>query len=151
MTTATIDGSDRTDGRDARAHAHSMGALVQVLKERQAQVRRFGEQRRDDIRPIGTVKSSRDPGAYACRSYFIPTPQEARERCREVEQERRRGADWSSILLEEFCEVVEAAYIGDPDRLEEELIQTAAVCIAWVEDIRSRPKDGPVVVPVETE
>lgn len=37
------------------------------------------------------------------------------------------------ILAEEFGEVARAINEGDPENLKEELIQTAAVCLSWLE------------------
>jgi hypothetical protein len=48
----------------------------------------------------------------------------------------RLGAvTWRHILLEEVCE---ASAEEDDDNLREELIQVAAVCVAWVEAIDRR-------------
>jgi hypothetical protein len=44
------------------------------------------------------------------------------------------GADWGAVLLEE---VYEAMAEDDPAALRKELLQVAAVCAAWVEDIDS--------------
>ncbi|MBS2538914.1 hypothetical protein KGQ20_39825 [Catenulispora sp. NF23] len=45
------------------------------------------------------------------------------------------GADWRAVLLEE---VYEAMAEDDQAALRAELVQVAAVCAAWVEDIDSR-------------
>ena len=42
------------------------------------------------------------------------------------------------ILLEEVYEALTEAAAGDLDKLEEELIQSAAVIAAWIYDIRRR-------------
>jgi NTP pyrophosphatase (non-canonical NTP hydrolase) len=39
------------------------------------------------------------------------------------------------ILAEEFGEVARAVYEGDYENLEEELVQVAAVCWAWLETL----------------
>jgi hypothetical protein len=44
--------------------------------------------------------------------------------------------NWRDILAEE---VAEAFAETDPDRLQTELIQAAAVVQAWIADLRSRP------------
>lgn len=46
---------------------------------------------------------------------------------------------WSDIFLEE---VYEAMAEEDDDPLRKELIQVAAVCVAWVQDIDSRSVGG---------
>lgn len=42
---------------------------------------------------------------------------------------------WADILMEEVCEALEEE---DGDKRAAELIQVAAVCMQWVNDIRSR-------------
>ncbi|MEU8195273.1 hypothetical protein AB0C10_15980 [Microbispora amethystogenes] len=43
---------------------------------------------------------------------------------------------WQLILMEE---IYEALAETDPAKLGTELVQVAAVCVAWVEDLRTRP------------
>jgi NTP pyrophosphatase (non-canonical NTP hydrolase) len=43
--------------------------------------------------------------------------------------------DYLSILIEEIGEVAKAIQSNDIDNLKEELIQSAAVIIRWLEDI----------------
>lgn len=45
------------------------------------------------------------------------------------------GASWMRLVREE---VAEAFQESDPERLEEELIQVAALCVSWVEKLRER-------------
>lgn len=45
------------------------------------------------------------------------------------------GASWMRLVREE---VAEAFQESDPERLEEELIQVAALAVSWVEKIRER-------------
>ena len=69
----------------------------------------------------------------------------ARERARQDAKwgfpQRRTHAEWGIILGEEFGEALrEANEIHferevDPDNLRAELIQTAAVCISWLEHL----------------
>lgn len=46
------------------------------------------------------------------------------------------GADWKTILHEEF---LEATCEPDKAKRRKELIQVAAVCVAWIEDMDSHP------------
>jgi hypothetical protein len=55
------------------------------------------------------------------------------QRCRELNESDE--ASWLTILLEE---VFEAAGEEDISRLRTELVQVAAVAVAWIEDIDSR-------------
>ncbi len=48
-------------------------------------------------------------------------------------EQNHEAAFWLAILGEEFGEVCRAVCEDDPDNYREELIQTAAVCVAMVE------------------
>jgi hypothetical protein len=50
-----------------------------------------------------------------------------------------REVGWDGILAEEVAEAFDEGFIGDLKALREELIQVAAVAVAWIEDIDSRP------------
>lgn len=41
---------------------------------------------------------------------------------------------WAAILFEEAGEVAKATLEHDEDNLKDEIIQVAAVCVAWLED-----------------
>ena len=65
-----------------------------------------------------------------------------------TEHEARAWADarfkagkgtWRDILFEETCEAFAAA---SPEELENELVQVAAVAVAWIEAIQRREHDG---------
>lgn len=92
-------------------------ALSSVVSERVAQEVKWGEQNHAD----GTGVSA----AWAADAY--------RERCERAFAEGR--GTWRDILLEE---VFEALAEEDPAPLREELVQVAAVAIAWVEAIDRR-------------
>lgn len=49
---------------------------------------------------------------------------------------------WNTILVEEVGEAAKETYEGDTVKLREELIQVAAVAVAWIEAI-DRAKDSP--------
>jgi len=57
------------------------------------------------------------------------------QRVNDLRVQRGEPATWEMILLEE---VWEALAETDPVKLRAELIQVAAVAVAWVEDIDSR-------------
>lgn len=70
---------------------------------------------------------------------------------REVEAERLRQEwkwgiqhhgrfEWASILGEEYGEVCQAGNEGDIAQQRKELIECAAVCLAWAEDIDMGPR-----------
>lgn len=88
--------------------------LLEVLSERQRQDDRWGEQNH----PNGTDKS------YGSLALAAKT---------ECEAAHRIGVlTYADILKEEFWEAMSEE---DPERLREELIQVAAVAVAWVEKL----------------
>lgn len=97
---------------------HMYYVVDRVVEERLRQFDKFGEQNCSD----GTSLSA-GGSAFAAK----------------VVCERQAAAGtltWRSILDEE---VAEAFAETDPEKLEAELIQVAAVAVAWVEAIRRRP------------
>lgn len=96
------------------------GVLNEVLNERARQEEKWGEQNHID----GTDVERFGPTA---------TGQKA-----QVDAAARRGTlTYLQILLEE---VYEAAAEVDPGKLRAELVQVAAVAVAWVECIDRRTK-----------
>lgn len=67
---------------------------------------------------------------------FIIDELEAKMLCREAEQ--KGMLSWTHILGEEVAEAISEAMNGRPELLREELVQVAAVCVAWVEAIDRR-------------
>lgn len=96
------------------------GAAVcrEVIQERVAQDQKWGEQNHPD----GT-------GGRALKA----RANRYRDDC-DIAHKGGYGA-WSHILLEE---VYEAMAESDPEKLREELIQVAAVAVAWAEAIDRR-------------
>lgn len=97
--------------------------LGDVWAERVRQIEKFGEQHREDGTG-GPVMQRKAEEARECCDYLA----------------RHGGADWRAVLLEE---VFEAMAEDDPAKLRAELVQVAAVCVAWVEDIDSRTPATP--------
>jgi NTP pyrophosphatase (non-canonical NTP hydrolase) len=75
------------------------------------------------------------------------------ERIRQIEKwgdQRHDDAWWCVIEMEELGEVARAVYERDTqttrkrdtDQLRDELVQVAAVAVAWIEDIDSRDGTG---------
>lgn len=119
--------------------------LLEVWEERARQFARYGTNNglRDgtgpDVRWLDGVGLNLD----------WATADELQERIREEYErfERRAGnPDWLRLVREE---VAEAFAESDEKRLQEELIQVAALCVSWVESIRVRSRgtvaDGPGV------
>lgn len=94
-------------------------AYLQVEAERLAQDKKWGEQNHPD--GTGSLPQSLIAAA-------------AREACSRAAE---RGAlTWAHILGEEVCEALAEA---DPHALRAELVQVAAVCVAWIEALDRRP------------
>jgi hypothetical protein len=103
--------------------------LFEVADEREAQNEKWGEQNHPD----GTgpnLELSGLPGYYGYAPDFADW---AKDRCN---KEFRQGhGTWEHILTEEWGEVLEES---DVVKLRAELIQVAAVAVAWVEAIDRR-------------
>ena len=100
--------------------------LMDVVEERDRQNARWGEQNHPD--GTGPDKAITTPDAF----YGAQMAEQAREIC---EAKFNYGAGtWQHILQEEVCE----AYAATGDALRNELIQVAAVAVAWVEAIDRR-------------
>ena len=100
-----------------REHARRMHILAEIHEERLRQIKKFGDQ---SHLPDGTGGAVREKIA----GY-------AKDRC---DHALRTGKlSYLHILEEEVCE---AFAESDPRALETELIQVAAVALAWVEKLR---------------
>lgn len=98
-------------------YSYPTDALADVAAERDAQDAKWGEQNHPD----GTGR----PGSRQDAAYY-----------RSVCKANGLGQDnWQNILAEE---VYEAFAETDPAKLRDELIQVAAVAVAWVEAIDRR-------------
>jgi len=96
--------------------------MDEIRRERNRQDLKWGEQNHPD----GTGPEASDSSLEAHR---------ARNACRYA---AKRGAvTWRHILREEFAEAMAE---GDPMALRAELVQVAAVAVAWVEAIDRRPR-----------
>lgn len=98
--------------------------VIRILKERDRQDIKWGANRR---LPDG-INGDLMPMAEAAKKLVDIKTGEGQE-------------TWVEILFEEF---MESSTETDPDRLELELIQVAAVAMAWVEDLTRRrgPRPG---------
>lgn len=101
--------------------------LIDITEERERQDAKFGPQRHQD--------SAIQDAGLAAYWYGIPT-----EHVAKANTDRRfafGSGTWADILVEEVAEVVAAVY-KTPADLREELVQVAAVAVAWIEDLDSR-------------
>lgn len=109
--------------------------LNTVRRERHDQDRKWGEQNHPDLptftTPMWDTGVPYDPIAeYESEAYTWKHINEGR-----VEKGKLA---WDGILLEEVYEAL--AECGDDEKLREELVQVAAVAVAWIEAIDRRTK-----------
>lgn len=103
--------------------------LLDLIRERGAQDKKWGEQNHASFDP---VLSSWDGGAPAERmanEYEIPGEARAKFLCQKAFAEGQ--GTWMHILVEEIAEA--CGSYDKPDKLREELVQVAAVVVAWIE------------------
>lgn len=67
----------------------------------------------------------------------LPYPIAVANQAREITEDRAKNGtiSFTDILLEEVAEATDEALAGNREALREELIQVAAVAVAWVEKI----------------
>ena len=101
----------------------------QVNTERWRQLEKWGEQSHPDM------WEESPQGLAFSRSQFVLFAERYRAVNDYAAEASDGSLDWAGILLEE---IYEALAEEDPTKLREELIQSAAVITAWIEDIDSR-------------
>jgi hypothetical protein len=107
-----------------------MGEVLRlVAAERAAQEARYTT---NDVLRDGT-----GPDSYWLLPYTSGNAQQIEEDLR-AEYESKTQAELPSWMLLVREEVAEAFRESDPARLQEELIQVAALCVSWVERLRAR-------------
>lgn len=118
-----------------------------VALERLNQMRKWGVQRHPSIDPhtqrtAAHFKAAKVPdthiGYTAAMHHEMPTAGRARSICEAADRDGRLS--WTHILLEEFAEAVEAValYGDESDEARAEVVQTAAVAVAWLESLDAR-------------
>ncbi len=108
---------------------HPMGQVLhEIAWERRKQDEKWGEQNHPDF-----------PDEIDFFFYFdLPAVQSVKDDC--ARNHLHGTDDWATILLEEFVEAMDEQ--DDPAKLRTELIQVAAVCVAWVEAIDRRNEEA---------
>lgn len=101
----------------------------EILSERDRQIKKWGEQNHPSVSTF-----TKDPHRL-CEDYEIPGEERAKFLCRTHAD--RGDATWTHIAIEELSEAVCAN--SEKDR-RQELIQLAAVCIAWIDCIDRKVK-----------
>lgn len=104
-----------------------------IIAERWRQLRKWGHQKHPDV---GGIPAAAD----AKRALY---DEMAWRHKRDNDLNAKAGTvGWDGILLEE---VYEALAESERDALRAELVQVAAVCVAWVEDLDNRAGDRAAV------
>lgn len=108
------------------------GVAQEVVRERARQDAKWGEQDHPDL--------SVALKGFAAESVFsamnVLSAKKAKARVDALAALRLLG--YADIALEEFAEAIEAAANEDTAALRTELVQTAAVLVAWIEAIDRR-------------
>lgn len=113
----------------------TLQVLEEVFEERKRQVARYGhnDDKADGTGPNVKWLSGTDINLDLRHADEI-------EKAFRTEYDRNggdEGADWMRLVREELAEVFAE---DDPENLEAELLQVAALCVSWVESIRKRRK-----------
>ena len=121
---------------DARARVFEA-----INAERRRQDEKWDEQNHPDVDPVLTGRPGGCDPQRMAEEYEIPTATRARANC---DGEAKAGnCTWAHIAVEEMAEAVEAATDAAQGRgvlaaLRKELVQLAAVIVAWIEAIDRR-------------
>ena len=116
--------------------------LAEISAERTRQDEKWGEQNHPVLDQVLLNRPGGCSGLRMADQYEIPTEIRAKALCN-IRAERG-DVTWMHILVEEVAEVV--GCMQDETAMREELIQTAAVCVAMVECLDR--KHAPARVPV---
>jgi len=132
-------------GPIVRQQVEALGIPVvgELLAERARQDEKWGQQDHPDLGHDIDLVNDWDGGPdveAAAEYYGLPFPDEIK---RLVDQAADDGtSSWVGIATEELVEAMEAAAQGNPDAVRTEVIQLAAVCVAWVQAIDRRRAGG---------
>lgn len=105
-----------------QAQPSTLAVLADLVRERGRQDAKFGVQNHPDL-----PKGAKHP----CAFFGLPTADAARLHCEDAF--KRGTGSYAHVLVEEVSEAIEDAH--DPVKLRAELVQVAAVAVAWVEKI----------------
>jgi len=114
--------------------------FTEILAERVHQTEKFGD--REDLPSLDPTlfirlaaqMNTEVASTQAAERYEIPTAKRAKHL-----RERAAKPSWVHVVVEELAESVEAACrFGDGPLLRAEIIQVAASCVAWLENIDRR-------------
>jgi hypothetical protein len=117
-----------------------VGDLLRVLDdvsdERKRQDVKWGEQNHPDVLDSWLDDPAPDNVNVTAVMHGVPNADRARTECAAAFTAGR--GTWTHVALEELAEAVEAASLRDTAALRTELVQTAAVLVAWIQAIDRR-------------
>jgi NTP pyrophosphatase (non-canonical NTP hydrolase) len=115
--------------------AHTDLVLTEVAAERYRQVEKWGPQLLAD-------NDGTDDGTMLLGRPYAVWENILKARCDHLRAEWKAGRgdprNMTVALLEEVFEALAQAVAGDPEKLREELLQVAALCVKWAEIIDHR-------------
>lgn len=107
-----------------------MNVYDEIQAERQRQNKKWGEQNHSCLNQKLLNTENDCTPEKMCEHYEIPSENRAKFMC-DIAFENGNGT-YAEIAIEEMSEIVSEF---DPIKRREEIIQLAAVCVAWVEKI----------------
>lgn len=124
-----------TDGTVTKAaHPATVLVLDEVRREREAQDERWGIQRRPSLDSVLLHRPGGCDQRRIAEHYEIPSEGRAKFLCEQAFEEGQ--GTWAHVLVEEVSETV--GCLTDEGAMRRELLQVAAVAVAWIEDIDRR-------------
>ncbi|PVB16820.1 hypothetical protein I3U42_01260 [Mycobacteroides abscessus subsp. abscessus] len=123
------------------------GRVLQLIAyERHRQQEKWGDQNHPNVDPVLTRRVGGCTVKRMAEEYEIPSANRAKFLCQTAAE--RGQVTWGHILVEELAESIESATLLDqatdlPDdarlalryKLHQELVQVAAVAVAWAEKV----------------
>lgn len=110
----------------------TLDVLNEVLQERRDQYAKHGEQDHPSFYQVFLDAPAATEPEWMTERYGLPTAAHARNA---TEFARSRGnLNWAHILVEELAEAIEAG-VSSEQQLRDELVQIAAVAVAWIESL----------------
>lgn len=114
------------------AQAERAGVLGEIADERQRQDAKWGEQNHPSLDIVLLNRPGGCTPERMAEQYEIPSEARAKFLCQTNAE--RGTCTYAHILIEEVAEAI-AAGVTSEDALRTELVQTAAVVVAWIEKI----------------
>lgn len=108
----------------------TINVLSEVQLERERQDAKWGEQTHPCLDLTLLTRKGGCTPERMCENYEIPTEPRAKFMCENAF--KKSQGTYAHIALEEFSEAVSEF---DPLKRRQEIIQLAAVCVAWVESL----------------